>query len=153
MKNYISELKAFLYGSIIYLQIDKEVAKVLIILIFLDMILGTLKSVFLENLKFSLEIFWKGFLKKVLLILVVMVLALVARGLGFDDFKIMVTTVMKIMILNEGISAFNSVRSIYDKKEYKSNDFISILIEKISNYLIAYLDKLLKFFDNNTKCL
>lgn len=153
MEKYWNEIKAFIYGIFIYFQIDKEIALILIILIFADMIVGALKSIFITTMKFSIEKFWKGLLKKVMLLIIVMVLALVSKGLGFDDFKIMVETVMKIMLLNEGLSVINGIRSIYDRKEHKNNDFISLLITKIENYLTFYLDKLLNFFDNNTKCL
>lgn len=153
MEKYWNEIKAFIYGSFIYLQIDKEIATILIILIFSDMFVGTIKSVSIPTMDFSMEKFWKGLLKKVLLLIIIMVLALVSKGLGFEDFKTMVTVVMKIMLLNEGLSIINGVRSIYDRKEHKNNDFISLLIAKIENYLTFYLDKILSFFDNNTKCL
>jgi hypothetical protein len=152
MKDFTNEIKAFLYGLMVYLQIDKDVSQILILLILATMFFGSLKAVLLKELSFSMDNFWGGLKKKLLLLALVMMVALLARGLGFQDFKLMVTTVMKIMILNEGISIFNSIRSIYDGKEYKSNDFISLLIDKISNYLIIYMNKLLKFFDNTTKC-
>lgn len=153
MEKYWNEIKAFIYGSFIYLQIDKEIAAILTILIFSDTLVGAIKSVSIPTMDFSMEKFWKGLIKKVLLLIIIMVLALISKGLGFEDFKTMVTVVMKIMLLNEGLSIINGVRSIYDRKEHKNNDFISLLIAKIENYLTFYLDKILSFFDNNTKCL
>jgi len=97
--------------------------------------------------------FWAGLLKKASLLIIIMVLALISKGLGFDDFKQMVTIVMKIMVLNEGISVFNCIRSIRAKKEFKSNDFISVLIEKVESNLTKYMDKLIKLFDENSTCL
>ena len=153
MEKYIDQLKTFLYGSIIYFQIDTEVSFILMILIFLDMFTGSIKASVLTTMKFKISTFWSGLLKKALLLIVIMVLALVSKALGFTDFKIMVTIVMKIMVLNEAISIFNSIRSISNKKEYKSSDFVSIIIEKIEIYLTKYMDKLMKFFDNNQTCL
>jgi len=152
MSKYINEIKAFLYGIIVYLQIDKDIASILIYLIFGDMLLGAIKSVVIPTLHFKTSIFWAGLLKKSLLLIIIMILALVSKGLGFQDFEQMVSIVMKIMILNEGISILNSIRSIYTKKEYKSNDFISILIEKIEKNLTMYMDKIIKIFDNNASC-
>lgn len=150
---YINEIKAFLYGIAIYLQIDTDIVYILITLIFTDMLLGAIKSVSVPEMEFKTSAFWVGLLKKALLLIVIMVLALIARGLGFKDFKEMVSMVIKIMILNEGISIINSIRSIKDKKEHKSNDFISILIEKIGQYLTKKMDLFIKFFDNNSTCL
>lgn len=153
MEKYLDQLKAFLYGLVIYFQIDKDVAQILIILILSDMFVGAIKAAVIPTMSFKLSTFWAGLLKKALLLLIIMVLALVAKGLGFSDFKQMVAIVMKIMVLNEGISIFNSIRSIMAKKEFKSNDFISLLIEKIEKALTKYMDKLIKLFDENSTCL
>lgn len=153
MEKYINEIKAFLYGLIIYLQIDKEIAEVLVYLILADMIIGGIKAAVIPEMHFRITTFWAGLLKKSLLLIIIMVLALVSKGMGFTDFKLMVTIVMKIMVLNEGISVFNSIRSIIAKKEFKSNDFISILIERIERYLTKYMEKLIKIFDENSTCL
>lgn len=153
MEKYLNEIKAFLYGVIIYFQIDKDVSIVLITLIFIDMFAGAIKAAVVPEMEFRLTTFWAGLLKKSLLLIIIMVLALVSKGLGFTDFKEMVTIIMKIMVLNEGISIFNSIKSIYKKQEFKSNDFISILIEKIEATLTKYMDKLIKIFDENSTCL
>jgi len=149
LTDYANEIKTLLYSFLFYLNIDRDVAIILIVFIFTDMLIGAYKSVALPMMKFSIETFWAGLIKKSILLIIVMVLALTARGLGFADFRLMVTTVIKIMILNECISIFNSCRSILDKKQHKSSDFISKLIEVIGNYLLFYIDKLFSFFDNN----
>lgn len=149
IQDYANEIKTLLYSFLVYLKIDHDIALVLISLIFTDMFVGAIKSVSLSEMKFSIHIFWKGLIKKSILLIIVMVLALTAKGLGFYNFKLMVTTVIKIMILNECISIFNSCRSILDKKQHKSSDFISKLIEIIGNYLLFYIEKFFNFFDNN----
>ena len=147
-----NEIKTFLYGVLAFCQVDADIARILIILIFFDMILGTLKSCIISSLKFRINTFWLGLIKKSLILIIIMVLALVAKGLGFDDFKAMVSIVIKIMILNEGISILNNTRSIINKKVYKSSDFISLFIEKIEVQLTSYINKLINSFDNNDKC-
>jgi type IV secretory pathway VirB2 component (pilin) len=149
LEQFVNQLKTFLYGIILYLQIDAQVATALIYLIFLDMFAGSVKSAIVPTLKFSIASFWQGLLKKALLLIIIMVLALTALGLGFSDFRYMVSTVMKIMIVNEAISIFNNIRSVYNRKEYKSSDFISILIEKIESYLSKLMERLMKIFDTD----
>jgi len=148
----LNEIKSFFYGVILYLQIDKEVAGILIALILIDMLTGSIKAVIVPTLKFSFGAFWAGLIKKVFLLIIVMVLALTAKGLGYDDFKILPLAIMKIMIVIECASIINSGRSIMAKKEYKSSDFMTILIDKIEAFIMKYLDKMLKVFDNNSNC-
>lgn len=152
MEKISNEIKTFLYGVLAFCQVDADVARILVILIFLDMLLGTLKSCVVPELRLSVNTFWLGLIKKALILIIIMVLALVAKGLGFDDFKVMVAIVIKIMIVNEGISILNNIRSVWNKKVYKSSDFISLLIEKIEIILTSYINKLIHSFDNNDKC-
>ena len=152
MDKYFDQIKAFFYGVIIYFQMDEEVTLILFSLVAIDMVFGAIKAATLQEMTFNLNIFWKGLLKKVLMLASIMVLALIARGLGFQDFKLTVIYVMKLMVLAEGISIFTSLRSIWDKKLYKSNDFISVLLAKIGNLLSKYFDKIIKTLDDNTNC-
>lgn len=150
---YYNEICAFIYGAIIYLQIDTEVAKILVYLIIIDMSMGTLKSIVIKSMTFKMNVLITGMIKKAFLLIIIMVLALLGRGLGFDDFKMLLTILMKIMLVNETLSIFNSFRSIKDKKEYKSTDFISLIIDKVEKMLVYYMDKLMKIFDDKSSCL
>jgi small basic protein len=152
MEKYIDQIKGFFYGAILYLQMDEEVTLILFALISLNMIFGAIKASILPELTFKKQIFWQGFFKKILMLFAIMVLALVARGVGFEDFKILVVNVMKVMVLSQGISIYYSIRSIYDRKHYKSDDFISVLLAKIGDILVKYTEKILKFFEDSTKC-
>jgi phage-related holin len=151
MENYWNQLKAFIYGMFIYLQIDKDLALILVCLILTDMVVGVVKSVSLSGLSFSIDFFWKGLLKKAMLLIIIITLGLVGKALGFEDFKLLVQVVIKIMIINEALSVINGIRSVYDKKIYKNNDIISLLISKIQNYFNGLLDKLLSIFDSSDK--
>jgi phage-related holin len=151
MENYWNQLKAFIYGMFIYLQIDKDLALILVCLILTDMVVGVVKSVSLSGLSFSIDFFWKGLLKKAMLLIIIITLGLVGKALGFEDFKLLVQVVIKIMVLNEALSVINGIRSVYDKKIYKNNDIISLLISKIQNYFNGLLDKLLSIFDSSDK--
>ena len=153
MEKFINEIKAFLYGALIFFQMEKETSAILITLIFADMFFGAVKASVVPTMKFQMSTFWSGLLKKALLLIIIMLLALLMRGFGYTDYKNIVSIVMKIMILNEGLSVLNSIRSIWQKKEFKANDFISVLIEKIEKALTRFMDKLIKIFDENTTCL
>ena len=134
LEHYLDQIKSFIFGILLYLQIDKEIAMILIILICADMLCGGAKAIVIPEIKFNFKTFYAGIIRKSLLLIIIMVLALISKGLGFTDFKLMVTIVIKAMILSEGISVFNNIRSVFDKKEHKSTDFISEIIGKISNF-------------------
>jgi len=151
INDYVNQLKLFIYGVFLYLNIEKELAMIVIAMIFADMFFGSLKSIFIKELTFQWSDFYKGLIKKSLLLIIVMVLALISKGLGFTDFKIVPTIVMKAMVLSEGISVINNARSIFDGKEHKSSDLITLIMEKIAGFLKMYLDKLLTFFDIKDK--
>lgn len=153
MEKYINEIKGFLYGLVVYFQIDAYLAKILIALIITDMISGSIKSAMLPEMTFKKSVLSVGLLKKSVLLIIIMTLALVAKGVGIEDFKIGVSIAMKIMVLNEGLSVIYNCRSMYDMKEYKSNDFISILLEKIGNLIVFTMEKLIKKIDENSTCL
>lgn len=152
LHNYFDQLKTFIFGLLLFLQIDKKIAFILVVLIFTDMLVGGLKALSLQTVKFSIKTFYAGLIRKSLLLIIIMVLALISKGLGFSDFRLMVDVVMKAMILSEGISVINNIRSVFDKKDHKSTDFISEIITKISNYLQFYMEKVMKLFDNNSDC-
>jgi len=152
IEHYLDQIKTFIFGILLYLQIDKEIAMILIILICADMLCGGAKAIVIPEIKFSFKTFYAGIIRKSLLLIIIMALALISKGMGFTDFKLMVTIVIKAMILSEGISVFNNIRSVFDKKEHKSTDFISEIIGKISNYLQFYMNKIMKFFDNDADC-
>ena len=152
LENYYNQIKTFIFGILIYLQIEKQIALILIILIFTDMVVGALKAISLKELEFTYKSFYAGLIRKSLLLIIIMVLALISKGLGFKDFRLMVDIVMKAMILSEGISVINNIRSVFDKKEHKSTDFITKIIEKISTYLQFYMERVMKLFDNDSDC-
>ena len=114
---------------------------------------GSIKAAIVPEMSFKKSILSVGLLKKSVLLIIIMVLALIAKGLGFSDFTYLVTIVMKVMVLNEGLSILYNCRSIYDMKEYKSNDFISKLLEKIGAVIINIMEKLIKKIDENSSCL
>ena len=118
LHNYYDQIKTFIFGILLYLQIDKQTAFILIVLIFCDMFTGAGKALTLDKLEFSYKTFYAGLIRKSLILITPMLLALIGKGIGIDAFKLFVEIVMKIMILTEGSSSINNIRSILDKKEH-----------------------------------
>lgn len=145
--DFYNQFKTFVFGILIFLNIDKDVLIFLFCLIMINMATGGLKAIMIPEMKFSLDTWWAGLAKKSLLIIMILAIALLTKGLGFHEFKPLVTIVMKAMLLSEAIKILNNIRSIFDKKEHQSSDFISVLIGKMTDFFGFQINKLLTFFD------
>lgn len=141
---YSNELKSLIYGAILFLQIEIDVALILISLMCLDTLFGMIKATLIETLTFSWKALFKGLCVKLIILLIPMTVALVAKGLGMSDFKILVAIVMKALVISEGSSIWNSFLSIKKGEEIKQTDLVAVLIERISNYFKSIFDKLTK---------
>lgn len=144
LHDYSNELKSLAYGAILFLQIELDVALILISLMCLDTLFGMIKATLIETLTFSWKELFKGLCVKLIILLIPMTVALVAKGLGMSDFKILVGIVMKALIIAEGSSIWNSFLSIKKGEEIKQTDLVAVLIERISKYFKSIFDKLTK---------
>jgi hypothetical protein len=144
LHNYSNELKSLIYGAILFLQIEIDVALILISLMCLDTLFGMIKATLIETLVFSWKALFKGLCVKLIILLIPMTVALVAKGLGMSDFKILVAIVMKALVISEGSSIWNSFLSIKKGEEIKQTDMVAVLIERISSYFKTIFDKLTK---------
>lgn len=142
--DYSNELKSLIYGAILFLQIEIDVALILISLMCLDTLFGMIKATLIETLTFSWKALFKGLCVKLIILLIPMTVALVAKGLGMSDFKILVGVVMKALVISEGSSIWNSFLSIKKGEEIKQTDLVAVLIERISSYFKSIFDKLTK---------
>jgi len=146
LAEYWYELKAFLYLIFVSLSIDIDIAKTLSLLMIIDTVLGVSKTLRIKKITFDFkELLW-GIVSKCTVILIPILLAVTALGLGFD-FTLLVNVVFKILIVNETISALTNILSIKKRKNIKNTDYVSLLIYKLKNFLKNIVNKLLKTHD------
>jgi len=146
LAEYWYELKAFLYLIFVSLSIDIDTAKTLSLLMIIDTVLGVSKTLRIKKITFDFkELLW-GIVSKCTVILIPILLAVTALGLGFD-FTLLVNVVFKILIVNETISALTNILSIKKRKNIKNTDYVSLLIYKLKNFLKNIINKLLKTYD------
>lgn len=148
-----SQITVLLYSLVAVLQIEKEALFWFCVVMAFDMILGAIKAILIPELKFSTKIFFFGMLRKLTLLVVVLFFASLGIGLGFTDLRQVITTLIKILMISEGISALYCFKSILSGKESKPEDYISKVIEMLIRFLGRKLEGLIKFFDNNQSCL
>jgi len=138
---YAGEIKAALYTTFIFLNID-----ILILLMIFDTAFGVTKSLVLGD-KVSFKILFFGLSTKMLVLLIPMTLALVGKGLNYD-FTPMVNVVLKVLVVAEGISIFTSMYSIKTKQKVENIDFISMLLNSIRKGLTKILKMWLGQIEN-----
>ena len=143
LQNYWFEIKALLYATFIFLQIDIDIVKILSILMITDTVLGVIKSIYVSKLRFTFKKLLWGIVSKSTILLIPMILALVALVLGFD-FKWLVELVLKILVVSEAISAITNILSIKEKKNIEDTDYISRLLHAIRNFFDKQLSNLIE---------
>jgi len=133
--------KIFVYGGFAFLNMNSDVVNILFWLMLFDTALGVVKSITLGK-KFSFKKLVWGMVTKVSVLLMPMILALIAKGLSFD-FNWFVISVVNVLVVSEGFSAITNILSIRQKKDIKSVDFVTVLIQKVRDGLQKIIERLL----------
>jgi len=147
---YWREFKTGLYLLLAFLNIDVDLALVLMYLMVTDTILGTIKAIYIYKIKFSFKKLLWGIITKAVVLIIPMVLALVASAFDFN-FKWMVDLVIKIIIVSEGISSFTNILAMKERKNIENTDYVSKLLNSIRKFCINKIEKLLESIDDEKK--
>jgi hypothetical protein len=149
MKN----ITGLFYSLTAILSINESVLKWFFIIMAFDMLMGSIKSILLLELKFNAKIFFFGLMRKLTLVFLVLFVATLGIGLGYADMKSITTIVMRIFMISEGISVLYNFKSILSGKETKAEDFISLFIEGSIKFLGKKLEDLSKILNDKNSCL
>lgn len=147
-----NQLTAVFYSLIAVLNINKEVLFWFFIIMSFDMVFGAVKSVSVPGLTFSMKTFFFGFMRKMMLLFLVLFVATLGKGLGYEDMNVVTTKILQTLMITEGISVFYCFKSIWTRKESKPQDFITMLIEGVIKYLGNKIEKLAKALNENNSC-
>lgn len=145
ISEYSNELKLLLYGIFIYLEMDREIVKVLFYLMVIDTALGIIKTIVL-NIFFSFKKLALGFVSKLAVLLIPTALALMSKGLSYN-FKWFVTIVMDLLIVSDGISIISNIIAIKTKREVENFDAMTVILKSVRNSLIQLFKKILVTID------
>ena len=140
------EFKVILYAIFAFLEIKADIVFILSILMIVDTFLGIVKSVYVSKLQFSFNRLLWGLVSKAGVLLVPIILALTAKGLGYD-FKWLVEIVLKLLILSEGLSSITNILSIKDKKDIKNEDFISKILHTLRRVFKKAINRIINYID------
>lgn len=142
--NRINEIKTAIYLAFVFLNIDTDVVKILMWLMLIDTISGVVKS-FCTSKHFDFKLLFFGACSKLLVLLIPMTLALVAKGISKDyDFTPVLDAVLRLLVVSEGLSIITNFYVIKTKKEVKNFDVISILLSTLRRGMLAIINGTLK---------
>lgn len=131
--------------SLLLLEMDTGIVKVLFYLMVMDTFLGVIKTIVLND-QFSFKKLVLGFVSKLAVLLVPTALALMSKGLNYN-FKWFVTIVMDLLIVSDGISIISNSIAIKTKKEVENFDAITLMLKLIRNRLVQLFKRLLVLID------
>lgn len=143
VSNYLTELKGIAIGVLMTLNIDVKIAEALSILMLIDLAFGVTKAIYLPQLKFEFKELFKGLTVKFMTLTLPLIFALTVKHLGMGDLGFLISVVLKLFLIAETISIYNSFLSIKKGEPIKQTDLITVTIEKIQSYFKATFDKII----------
>lgn len=108
-------------------------------IIIIDFMTGVGKSIVLR-IPITKKKAIDGIIFKSIILLIPLVIALVAKGLGFD-VKDYVYWIVSLLIVAEAYGVFGNILSIRNKKLIEDQDVVNIILNGIRNLIIKYVNK------------
>lgn len=141
----VSELKYLLYAMFVYLEIDMNAFKVLIVFMAVDTVSGILKTIKLDYKEFSFKRLMWGFVSKIGILIIPLVVALLFKGVGgHSDMLIGVTIIIKILIVSEFISTISNIYTVKTGIIVKDVDVFTMIFKGLRRGAFKLLDKYTK---------
>lgn len=146
LSKYGNEIKGLIYGAFLFLNINTEVVNILLILMLIDTFFGIGKSYRLKA-KITMSRLLEGIMSKTMCLFIPMVVALAAKGLGYD-MKALPDAILKVLVVAEAISIVTSFYVIRTGKEPKDVDIVTMLLTSIRKGLMSVVSSFLKKVEN-----
>mgnify|MGYP003397136912 CR=1 FL=1 len=131
---FLEFIKYAVYGIFAYLNIKGDLVFILSILMLCDMFFGIVKALRL-SVKVKISIMMWGFVTKLSLLMIPMVVALMGKAIG-KDFIWAVDFAIKMLVVNEGFSILANILSIKNKKDIENFDFVSLTINTLRDFVV-----------------
>ena len=133
-----------------YLEIPIEAFLILVSFICLDTVLGAFASMRMGD-KFSFKVLIWGFLLKIAILLLPLIVALLAKGLEFD-FIILVVLTIKILTVSEFYSCVGNLYMAKNKKRVNKIDVVSMLLKSLRTFAKNIIVKGLNKIEDSADC-
>jgi phage-related holin len=141
-------IKVGLYSLFAFLNVDLDVAHIIMWLMLIDTITGIIKSIVVGKLMFTFKAFYSGILTKFVLLLIPMLVSLTAMGLGYE-FKWVIDSALRLIVLSESISVLTNIISIKQRRNIQNRDYLSLILNIIRGWMMSMFDAISKDKFNN----
>ena len=131
-----NKIQGLVYTLLIFLNIDVNVFKYVVILMLADTFMGGLKATLVTSLQFSFRDMYRGISIKSLLLMLPMATALVSIALGYEEFKWVLDYMFRAIVVSEFISIITNYLSIRHNKEIKNPDVLAMFLDFLKEKLI-----------------
>ncbi|MCK5111064.1 MAG: phage holin family protein [Arcobacteraceae bacterium] len=139
-----SSMLNFLYIPCIplltYLSVPAESFVILGILLGIDYFTGVLKAIIVNKVTLKSLRAVSGLFKKALVVLLVLTIALMAKGLSLN-FELYLTVLVSALIISEAYSIIGNIYSIVSGKEIEEFDALSMIIKRV----LFFVEKMFVF--------
>ncbi len=150
MKGIIEAIKLAVYGLFAYLEIPIEAFLILVVFICIDTVLGAFASVRMGD-RFSFKVLIWGFLLKMGILLLPLLIAFLAKGLDFD-FIILVVLTIKILTVSEFYSCIGNLYMAKNKARVNKIDVVSMLLKSLRTFAKNFIEKGLQKIEESADC-
>lgn len=137
-----SSIKYLFYTFFIFVGLDIDIFNIVVLLVLIDILAGVVKTIVVPSLRFSFKKLWDGFISKMILILLPIVLALAVKASG-GDLAWFSNGVLKAIILSEVVSIVTNFISIRKKENVVNKDYLVMILEYVRNKITSFLNRLL----------
>jgi len=141
-------IKLGLYSLFAFLNVDIDVAHIIMWLMLIDTITGIIKSIVVTKLKLTFKALYTGILTKLVLLLIPMLVSLTAMGLGYE-FKWVIESALRLIVLSESISVLTNIISIKQRRNIQNKDYLSLILNIIRGWMMSMFDAISKDKFNN----
>ncbi len=139
-------IKCFFYGFFALINLNYDLAIFLFFAMMIDMIMGLIKAVVLEE-KVSPRIFMFGFATKLLLLIIPFTVAVLGISLNMN-FEWTADLAVRVLLANECLSILANILSVKKRKKVENIDLITIFISWIRKTALSTFEK---FLNNHKK--
>lgn len=143
-------IKVGLYSLFAFLNVDLDVAHIIMWLMLIDTITGIIKSIVVGKLMFSFKALYTGILTKFVLLLIPMLVSLTAMGLGYE-FLWVIESALRLIVLSESISVLTNIISIKQRRNIQNKDYLSLILNIIRGWMMSMFDIISKDKFNHKK--
>lgn len=141
ISRFSNEIKVMIYTAFVFLKIDTDTVTILLVLMLFDTVFGMAKAIKMK-VTITINKLLSGVTAKSLFLMIPMTVALMGKGLGYN-LDILVQTVLKVLIVGEGISIMGSMYVIKTGNSVEHVDVVSMLLGSIRKRMLSILKLLL----------